>query len=78
MSSSVHDASAVFVVIADGFVTVSLRDGRRVSVPLDRFPRLAHATAAEREDWRVIGHGEGIHWPRIDEDLSVDGLLRSS
>ncbi len=77
MSSSVHDAEAVFATVDDGFVTVTLRDGRRVSAPLDRYPRLASATEAERRDWRVIGQGEGIHWPLIDEDLSVEGLLRA-
>lgn len=75
MSSSVHDTEAVFVAAADGCLTITLRDGRRVAVPLSRFPRLAEATDAERQDWRVIGRGEGIHWPRIDEDVSVAGLL---
>jgi len=77
VSSSAHDADAVFAAVTERLVTVTLRDGRRVSVPVDRFPRLAHATAAERADWRVVGQGEGIHWPRLDEDLSVAGLLRS-
>lgn len=77
MSSSVHDAEAVFVVVDDGFVTVTLRDGRRISAPLRRYPRLANATDDERRDWRVIGHGEGIHWPLLDEDLAISGLLRA-
>ena len=59
-------------------LTVSLADGRRISVPLAWFPRLLNATAEERAEFRLIGGGEGIHWPRVDEDISVAGLLRGS
>jgi hypothetical protein len=59
-------------------IRVLLRDGRELSAPLARFPRLLSATAADRQDWRVLGDGEGIHWPAIDEDISVAGLLRAS
>lgn len=55
-----------------------LRSGREVSVPISRSARLAAASEVERNDWRVIADGEGIHWPRIDEDLSVAGLIRMS
>ncbi|MFH1177816.1 MAG: DUF2442 domain-containing protein, partial [Acidobacteriota bacterium] len=48
---------------------------RKISVPLVWFPRLLHATPAARKNWRLIGGGEGIHWPDVDEDLSVEGLL---
>lgn len=54
---------------------VELVDGRSVSVPLLWFPRLVDATPAERAHWRLIGRGEGIHWPDLDEDMSVAGLL---
>ena len=54
---------------------VDLSDGRTISVPLAWFPRLAHATRKERNQWRLIGRGHGIHWPLIDEDVSVEGLL---
>ena len=54
---------------------VDLSDGRTISVPLAWYPRLAHATVDEREDWRLIGTGRGIHWESIDEDISVEGLL---
>ena len=57
-------------------IVVSLVDGRTVSVPLVWFPRLAAATNQQRENYELLGDGEGIHWPDIDEDLSVDGLLR--
>ncbi len=54
---------------------VSLSDGRRISVPLAWFPRLYRATPEQRRNWELIGHGIGIHWPDVDEDLSVAGLL---
>ena len=54
---------------------VRLADGREVSVPLVWFPRLRTASAAQRKNWRLIGGGVGIHWPDIDEDVSVEGLL---
>jgi Protein of unknown function (DUF2442) len=54
---------------------VGLSDGREVSVPLSWFPRLQHAPARARAKWRVIGAGSGIHWPEIDEDVSVASLL---
>ncbi len=57
---------------------VSLVDGRRIYVPLAWFPLLANATPAERNNWEVLGDGQGIHWPDIDEDLSVRGLLKGT
>lgn len=57
---------------------VSLRDGRTISVPLAWFPRLLHATHEQRNAWELLGDGEGIHWPQLDEDLSVAGLLRGT
>lgn len=67
---------AVEVVVDDDDLTVRLADGRRVSVPLAWFPRLLHAKPDERRVWRFIGDGQGIHWPDLDEDISVSGLLR--
>ncbi len=63
------------VMVADDTLAVDLSDGRTISVPLAWFPRLAHATAAERNQWRLIGKGQGIHWAALDEDISVDALL---
>lgn len=57
---------------------MSLRDGRKISVPLTWFPKLLHATAEQRNNWKVAGAGYGIHWPDIDEDLSTEGLLRGA
>jgi hypothetical protein len=78
MSSSVPeiDPRAVSVAIGDDELHVSLADGRRVSVPLAWFPRLLHAQALQRDHWRLLGDGLGIHWPDLDEDISVAALLR--
>jgi hypothetical protein len=62
---------------ADSFV-VSLADGRELLVPYAWFPRLANATPEQRADYELLGDGIGIHWPQIDEDLSVGGLLRGT
>jgi hypothetical protein len=56
-------------------LAVALIDGRTLAVPLSWYPRLAHARPAERNHWRLIAGGAGIHWPDIDEDISIDALL---
>ncbi len=56
-------------------LVVDFDDGRSISLPLAWYPRLAHGTAPERNTFRLIGRGEGIHWPLLDEDLSAEGLL---
>jgi hypothetical protein len=63
------------VRVTNDSLIVNLRDGRTISVPLEWFPRLLHATAEERSNWRLIGRGHGIHWEEIDEDISVEGLV---
>ena len=63
------------VIVTDDALTAELSDGRTISVPLDWYPRLAHATPQERDNWELIGPGEGIHWPDLDEDISVTGLI---
>jgi hypothetical protein len=63
------------VVVTDDTLTVDFVDGRTLSVPLAWYPRLAHGSAAERQNCTMIGRGEGIHWPDLDEDISVEGLL---
>ena len=67
--------SAQNVQVTDDALIVDLSDGRTVSVPLAWFPRLLHGTSEERNTWRLIGEGEGIHWPDLDEDISVENLL---
>ncbi len=68
-------ASVQAVSITNEALVVELSDGRSISVPLAWFPRLSHGTRTERENWRLIGDGEGIHWPDLDEDISVEGLI---
>lgn len=71
----VRTPTAKRVIVTDDMLTVDLSDGRTISVPLAWFPRLAHGTAAERAKWTLIGGGEGIRWPDLDEDISVESLL---
>ena len=77
MSTSEPKAGAriVGVEITEDELTVRLLDGRRVSAPLAWYPRLLHATPAQRSTWELSGAGFGIHWPEIDEDIAVAGLL---
>ena len=76
-TSSVDTATptAESLKVTDDTLTVDLSDGRSLSVPLDWFPRLIHATSVERKRWRLIGRGRGIHWDLLDEDISIDNLL---
>lgn len=69
---------AVNVWFERGKLMVALEDGREIGCPLAMFPRLAAASAKERATWEFTGKGEGIHWPAMDEDLSVRGLLEGS
>ncbi|MEW5964894.1 MAG: DUF2442 domain-containing protein [Pseudomonadota bacterium] len=66
---------AAGVRASDTAIEIELRDGRTLSVPLSSYPRLLHATPRERQTWRLIGDGRGIHWPDIEEDVSVEGLI---
>ncbi len=61
--------------ITDDTLTINLMDGRTISVPLACYPRLFYGTPEERNNWEAIGNGEGIHWPDLDEDLSVEGII---
>ena len=63
------------IKVTNDSLIVDLSDGRTISVPLEWFPRLLHGTQKERNNWRLIGRGYGIHWEDIDEDISVEGLL---
>lgn len=78
MTSSLTEIAvpaATNVMVTDDTLTVDLSDGRTISVPLAWYPRLVHATQEERAQWQLIGRGEGIHWPQIDDDISVEGLI---
>jgi hypothetical protein len=70
------DSAAVDVSVDDSMLRVTLADGRELAVPLEWFPRLRNATPDQRSHWRMIGRGDGIHWPDVDEDISVRTLLR--
>ena len=63
------------VTVSEDSLSVALTDGRRISVPLAWYPRLFHASKKERQQYRIIGNGEGIHWSDIDEDISVENIL---
>lgn len=78
MRSSVVEVRPVIaqrVNVTSDALVVDLNDGRTITVPLAWYPRLAHGTPAERSKWRLTGRGEGIHWPDLDEDISVAGLV---
>jgi hypothetical protein len=67
--------SATDVEVNDDNLTVELSDGRTIAAPPEWFPRLVHASAEERIKWRLIARGREVHWPSVDEDVSVAGLL---
>src|ERR1043165_5684814 len=75
MSTSTAEAKAQNVSVTDDTLAVDLSDGRTISVPLAWFPRLLHGTPDERNNCRFVAGGEGIHWPDLDEDVSIAGLL---
>ncbi len=78
MSSSTVEIQAPLATsarVTDDTLSVDLSDGRSISVPVAWYPRLSHATTEERSHWRLIGNGRGIHWPDLDEDISVENLL---
>ncbi len=66
---------AVDIRVTEDTIAVELSDGRSISVPLGWYPRLVYATEAERNNWRLIGKGHGIHWEDLDEDISIENLL---
>jgi hypothetical protein len=63
------------VVVTEDSLVVELADGRTISAPIAWYPRLLHGSPEERNNWRLIGKGEGIHWPDLDEDISVENIL---
>ena len=78
MSSSMTEielSNAVRVKVDDESIDVVLEDGRKISLPVSWYPRLLHGTQKERDNYRLIGNGIGIHWPGLEEDISIQGLL---
>jgi hypothetical protein len=75
ISANRLSAQALNVDFVDASIRLILADGREISAPLAWFPRLRDASDAQRTNWRLIGRGEGVHWPDLDEDVSVNALL---
>lgn len=75
LAVQIDTPTANSVSVSEDTLSVELSDGRTISVPIEWFPRLVHASPQERARWRLIGNGQGIHWEDIDEDISVAGLL---
>ena len=78
MSSLTNDLPnvlAVSVTLSAEDIAVDLQDGRTIIAPLGWYPRLVHATVKERNNWRLVGKGVGIHWADLDEDISISNLL---
>ena len=74
-TTEINVPEAMTVSVTEDILAVQLSDGRDISVPLSWYPRLVHATTEERDHWELIGGGQGIHWPDLDEDISVEMLL---
>jgi hypothetical protein len=72
------DERVANVAFSPDSLSVSLMDGRTISVPLTWYPKLLRATEKQRQNWKIAGAGYGIHWPDLDEDLSTEGLLRGA
>ena len=75
MAVKIQIPDAESVTVTEDTLSVDLSDGRTLEVPLAWFPRLSKATPRQRKNWRLIGKGIGIHWPELDEDISVSALL---
>jgi hypothetical protein len=75
LATEIRAATIQNVNVTDDTLMVDLVDGRTISVPLAWYPRLLHGQSEERNNWRLIGKGEGIHWPDLDEDISAENIL---
>jgi hypothetical protein len=75
LSLKTQTATALDLRITEDSLIVDLSDGRTISVPLMWYPRLIHGSGKERNNWRLIAGGEGVHWPELDEDLSVESIV---
>lgn len=75
LAIEIRSAIVQDITVTEDSLIVDLTDGRTVSVPLAWYPRLLHGTPEERNNWRLIGKGEGIHWPDLDEDISVENIV---
>lgn len=73
--TEIHIVKGENITVSDDTLTLDLADGRTISIPLAWYPRLLHGTTDERRHWEWIGDNEGIHWPDLDEDISVEGII---
>ena len=71
----INKAKAKKITLSDDTIIIDLEDGRTISAPIAWYPRLLYGTKKERNNWRLIGDGEGIHWPDLDEDISIDNII---
>ena len=74
-TTEIEVPQATSVIVSSDSLSAVLADGRVISAPLHWYPRLLHATPEERNNWRLIGDGSGIHWSDLDEDISIEGLM---
>jgi hypothetical protein len=74
-ANELDQPAATHVSVTETTIDIKLSDGRSLSVPVSWYPRLEHGTEAERDNWTLIGSGFGIHWPDLDEDISVEALV---
>jgi len=75
LKNKIKEARATKIKITEEELIAFLDDGRTIAVPLSWYPRLLNGSEKERNNWRFIGEGIGIHWPGLDEDISVEGLI---
>lgn len=71
----IQNLKAISVDVTEDSLSVDLEDGRTITVPISWFPRLVHGSSSERQNHKLIGRGSGIHWPELDEDISIENLL---
>jgi Protein of unknown function (DUF2442) len=76
LTNNTAQAIAKNISFKNDMLCVDLMDGREINVPLTWFPKLSHATTEQLNNWRFIGRGVGIHWEELDEDISIEGLLK--
>ncbi|MGE0642122.1 MAG: DUF2442 domain-containing protein [Nitrospira sp.] len=74
-AAKIADPRVITVEVTDDEIIAHLVDGRTISVPLVWSWRLANATETQRQHWEILGDGQGVHWPDVDEDISVEGML---
>ena len=75
LTTELREVTVENVTVTKDTLELELADGRTVTAPLAWYPRLLHGMARERSNWRLIGGGEGVHWPDLDEDISVENVL---